>query len=68
LPDDRYGEMVTAVVAESGTALSLEQLRDGGRAEMAGYKLPRRLVVMPELPHNAYGKVLKREIVRGLVP
>ena len=38
-----------------------------GRAELAGYKPPRWVVVLPELPRNACGKVLKREIVCGLV-
>jgi fatty-acyl-CoA synthase len=70
LPDEHYGELVTAVIVTSadGVPPSLDELRDGGRAELAGYKLPRRVIVLPELPRNAYGKVLKREIVRGLVP
>jgi fatty-acyl-CoA synthase len=68
LPDEHYGEMVTAVIVAAGDPPSLEQLRDGGRAELAGYKLPRRVIVLPELPRNAYGKVLKREIVRSLLP
>ena len=66
VPDARYGEAVIAVVVAADSAPSLEQLRDRGRAELAGYKLPRRLVIVPELPRNANGKVLKREIVRNL--
>jgi fatty-acyl-CoA synthase len=68
LPDERYGELVAAVIVArgAGSVPSLEELRDGGRSELAGYKLPRRLIVLPELPRNASGKVLKREIVRSL--
>ena len=59
LPHADLGEGVTAVVvAEAGAADERSiQERLGGR--LAGYKLPKRVLFMPELPRNAMGKVQK---------
>jgi fatty-acyl-CoA synthase len=60
LPDDKWGEAVTAVVAlHEGKELTLEDLREYARAELASYKLPLRLHVVDALPRNPAGKVLK---------
>ncbi|MEM9554355.1 MAG: AMP-binding protein [Acidobacteriota bacterium] len=44
--------------------VELDQLRTWARARMAPWKLPRRLVVVRELPRNALGKVVKEHVVR----
>jgi fatty-acyl-CoA synthase len=63
LPDDQWGEAVTAVaVVQEGATLELEELREFGRASLAGYKLPRRLHLVDVLPRNPSGKVLKFEL------
>jgi len=60
LPDETWGEAVTAVVAlHDGHHLTLESLRDYARPMLAGYKLPLRLHVVDALPRNPAGKVLK---------
>jgi len=60
LPDEKWGEAVTAVVAlQEGHELTLETLRDFARPMLAGYKLPLRLHVVDALPRNPAGKVLK---------
>src|SRR5882757_4301707 len=60
LPDPRWGEQVTAVVvASAGRSLTLEELDAYCRTRLAGYKIPRRLVVMEDLPRTPSGKVLK---------
>lgn len=60
LPDDRWGEAVTAVVVlRPGAALTLAELRDYCAESLARYKLPGRLHIMSELPRNAAGKVVK---------
>ena len=60
LPDDTWGEAVTAVVAlHEGSELTLESLRDYARGSLAGYKLPLRLHIVDALPRNPAGKVLK---------
>ncbi len=63
LPDDRWGEAVTAVVAlKEGQQLTLDELRDFGGDRLAKYKLPIRLHTIEALPRNPAGKVLKFEL------
>lgn len=60
LPDERWGEAVTAVAAlHPETALTLEQLREFAESRLARYKLPLRLHLVDALPRNPAGKVLK---------
>ena len=63
LPDPDLGETVVAVVvaaeAVGAGELDLDVLRAACRSRLAAYKLPRRVVVVPELPRNAMGKVEK---------
>ena len=60
LPDDKWGEAVTAVAAlHEGKELTLEELRAFAEPFLARYKLPLRLHVVDELPRNPAGKVLK---------
>ncbi|WP_370290334.1 acyl-CoA synthetase [Nocardioides sp.] len=57
LPDEKYGQAVTAVVEpRPGHVIELEELRTFLRAHLSGYKLPRALTVVPEIPRNATGK------------
>jgi acyl-CoA synthetase (AMP-forming)/AMP-acid ligase II len=63
LPDERWGEVVTAVIdAREGGETDEDQLVAHARERLAGYKLPRRVHVTDELPKTATGKVLKREL------
>lgn len=60
LPDERWGEAVTAfVVLQEGRAMTLDSLREWADSQLARYKLPLRLHVVDELPRNPAGKVLK---------
>jgi acyl-CoA synthetase (AMP-forming)/AMP-acid ligase II len=61
LPDEAWGEAVTAVMVSDGV-LSGEDVRARCRGSLAGYKVPRRVVFAETLPRNAAGKVLKREL------
>jgi acyl-CoA synthetase (AMP-forming)/AMP-acid ligase II len=57
LPDDRYGQAVAAVVQpREGETVELEDLRTFLRAHLSGYKLPRALTLVDEIPRNATGK------------
>ncbi|HWG28589.1 long-chain fatty acid--CoA ligase [Actinospica sp.] len=63
--DEQWGETVVAVVAlAEGVAITLEDVREYGSAVLARYKLPRRLQVVPAVPRNASGKILKAEVRR----
>lgn len=60
LPDEKWGEAVTAVAAlNAGASLTLEELRKFAEPLMAKYKLPLRLHIVDALPRNPAGKVLK---------
>jgi acyl-CoA synthetase (AMP-forming)/AMP-acid ligase II len=57
LPDDKYGQTVAAVVQpKEGRTVELGELRTYLRAHLSGYKLPRALTVVDEIPRNATGK------------
>ena len=60
-PDPYWVEAVTAfVVPKAGAELSPEDVVAFAKERMAGYKAPKRVVVMAELPKNPTGKILKR--------
>jgi fatty-acyl-CoA synthase len=61
LPDERWIEAVTAVVVPRGE-VSEAELLDHAREKLAHFKAPKRVVFVDELPRNASGKVLKREL------
>jgi acyl-CoA synthetase (AMP-forming)/AMP-acid ligase II len=63
VPDPVFGERVRAVaVLRPGQDLSLEALRAWAGPRLADYKQPAELVTMAELPRNANGKVLKKQL------
>jgi fatty-acyl-CoA synthase len=61
LPDDRWIEAVTAVVVPRGEVTE-EDLLAHAREKLAHFKAPKRIVFVDELPRNASGKILKREL------
>ncbi|WP_122817417.1 long-chain-fatty-acid--CoA ligase [Nocardioides pantholopis] len=71
-PDDRWGQVPVAVVSTvPGSELGLGDLTAFLTGKIASYKLPKDLVVLPELPRNAGGKILKgtlRATATQLVP
>ena len=58
LPDERFGERVAAVVRmrDGSAPLSLDALQDHCRTQIAGYKVPRQLLLVDEIPLTAAGK------------
>ncbi len=57
IPDEKFGQAVAAVVSiREGTTLELDELRQFLRDHLSGYKLPRSLVIVDEVPRNATGK------------
>ena len=68
VPDAEWGEIITAcVVPQRGASLTLEQIRSWCQDKLASYKVPRRLVLQPELPRNAMGKVTKPDLIKQLL-
>jgi acyl-CoA synthetase (AMP-forming)/AMP-acid ligase II len=63
VPDDRWGESVKAVVAlKEGSDASEVELVEWCRERLAHYKAPKSIDVVPALPRNPTGKILKREL------
>ena len=63
-PDERLGEEIVAVIVLKPDAgeVSAEQIIEFCRASLTGYKIPREIRFVDQLPRNASGKVLKREL------
>ena len=63
LPDPHWVEAVTAViVVKAGHALDGDTVIAHCRAEMAHFKVPKRVIMTESLPKNPSGKLLKREL------
>jgi acyl-CoA synthetase (AMP-forming)/AMP-acid ligase II len=63
VPDERLGERVMAVVeTDGGAPLDEDAVRAHCLANLARYKVPERFVVVPSLPRNAMGKVVRTEL------
>jgi fatty-acyl-CoA synthase len=61
LPDEKWGERPVAVIAlNAGQTLDYETLAKHCRAHLAGFKVPKQLILRDQLPRNPSGKVLKR--------
>lgn len=63
VPDNEWGEVVKAVVVlKPGQSLTAAELTEYCKARLASYKAPQYVAVVPELPRNVLGKVLKNDL------
>ncbi|WP_242822483.1 AMP-binding enzyme [Thermaerobacter marianensis] len=63
LPDPKWIEAVTAVVVlKAGARATEEELIAHARQHLAPFKVPKRVIFVDDLPRNASGKILKREL------
>jgi acyl-CoA synthetase (AMP-forming)/AMP-acid ligase II len=63
IPDEQWGEKVHAsIVLQPNETLSEDQILSFARERLAGYKLPRSIQFMDELPRTGSGKLLKRQL------
>ena len=59
--DESFGQRLAAyVVLRPGAGVDVDGLKAHVKAQLAGYKVPRDVVLLDELPRNATGKVMKR--------
>ena len=59
IPDEKWGELVTALVVTDGSDVTAEQLIAHCRTMLAGYKCPKRVEFYENLPRTATGKLQK---------
>jgi acyl-CoA synthetase (AMP-forming)/AMP-acid ligase II len=62
--DDDYGRRLRAFVVVADAGPGEDELRDWVKQNLARFKVPREFVFVDELPRNATGKVLKRELAQ----
>lgn len=63
VPHDQWGQQVAAaVVLAEGATLTTEALLHHTRSRLAGYKVPRQLTMVAEIPRNAGGKVVRDKV------
>jgi len=59
IPDEKWGELVTALVVTDGSGVTAEDLITHCRGTLAGFKCPKRVEFVAELPRTATGKLQK---------
>jgi long-chain acyl-CoA synthetase len=62
VPDKNFGEGVCAFIVPGDDSLTEEEVRALCREQLAGYKVPRRIEFVGELPKSSVGKILRREL------
>ena len=63
VPDEKFGQRLRAfVVRHEGAEIDADGVRDYVKSNLARYKVPREVVFLEELPRNATGKILKRQL------
>ncbi|GGM97712.1 long-chain-fatty-acid--CoA ligase [Terrabacter tumescens] len=64
---DGSEEVVAVVTTEPGAHVDLEAVQARCRSDLAAYKVPRRVVVVDELPRSQIGKVLRKQVRDSLI-
>jgi acyl-CoA synthetase (AMP-forming)/AMP-acid ligase II len=63
VPDEEWGSAVRAVVVvKDGETMTAQEVMDCCRGEVAGYKVPRSVVFVEELPFSPVGKMLRQKV------
>jgi long-chain acyl-CoA synthetase len=63
IPDPARGETVKSfIVLKPGASATVDQLVEFCRKELAAYKVPRQIELVPELPKSSMMKILRREL------
>ena len=57
--------VVALVVLTDGASVTVDQLREFCRERLAGFKVPKEIEVVSELPRNPHGKLLRRNLKRS---
>lgn len=68
MPDEQWGEAVcAAVILEKDASLTLEEVKAYCQGKIGGYKIPKRLFIVEEIPRNATGKPVKHVLRKQLL-
>ena len=61
-PDTKTGEAIKVFAVKKDPALTAESIIEHCRKELTGYKVPRQVEFLDELPKSNVGKILRREL------
>jgi long-chain acyl-CoA synthetase len=64
---DGSEDVVAVVTTEPGAEVDVEDVRARCRSDLAAYKVPRRVLVVDELPRSQIGKVLRKQVRDSLI-
>ena len=68
MPDPKWIEAVTAVIVlREGHTLEMREVLEHCAGHLSGFKIPKKVVFTQNLPRNASGKILKRELRLSLL-
>lgn len=62
VPDEKSGETVKVFIVKKDNSLTEEEIIEHCRANLTGYKVPKKVVFKKELPKSNVGKILRREL------
>jgi long-chain acyl-CoA synthetase len=62
MPDEKSGEVVSLFIVKKDPALTEQEIKDFCKENLTGYKRPRYVEFMDELPKSNVGKILRREL------
>ena len=66
IPDDKWGEIVAAAVVIKEEIIQSEEIQAWCSSYLSDYKIPRRVIVMKNLPKNSMGKITKPKLKEAL--
>jgi len=65
IPDEKWGEKVVAtVIPKPAVTLTAKEVQDYCKNYLLGWKCPKEVIFLKELPRNKIGKVMKEEVVK----
>ncbi|KGP71084.1 long-chain fatty acid--CoA ligase [Pontibacillus yanchengensis Y32] len=65
VPDEKWGEIVTAFVSvDEKASITEDELRSYCKYKLAGYKIPKTIVIVPDLPKTDVGKIDKKGLLQ----
>ena len=66
IPDDKWGEIVAAAIVIKEEIIQSEEIQAWCSSYLSDYKIPRRVIVMKNLPKNSMGKITKPKLKEAL--
>ena len=66
IPDDKWGEIIAAAIVIKEEIIQLEEIQAWCSSYLSDYKIPRRVIVMKNLPKNSMGKITKPKLKEAL--